>query len=242
VLVSLVGMLGFLSLALLGCGVFESACVGVGFGDACSTPEGPASGPWRAVAQFSSDTCGIDDGSWAEGWTIARSGDAFDLDFPAGGATSCALDGATFTCEDAEYNGLTVALDGAFDSASTGAADLSVQGASCASTASLRLRAAWHDGLSPVDGACPDNFGTYSVPEGGESVAYTIFNRTDAAIGLYELTTVDPVYAGDIAPNTSISANGRLDGYFVLGNGSDESACRYFFRLTEAGQQVVWDG
>jgi hypothetical protein len=193
------------------------------------------------VPTFASDGCAADDGTWSDGWTIARNDGGFDLQWPVDVGAACALDGTAFVCEDAVDAERTLSLSGTFASASAGTASLTVVGADCSSDAEFQLRAAWTDGLVPPDGACPPNYGAYGPSERTEVVGFTVHNRTAASIGLYELSEADPIYAGDIAPGSS-PATGILDGYYALADGFDEAACGLFFRLTVEGQQVVWDG
>lgn len=232
----------FVWFALTGCSTLEAACVGLGFDDACSTAAGPTPGPWRAVAVFSEDACAADDGSWGEGWSVTDTEDGFELQWPVDASTACAVDGSDFTCEDAVASEGTLSLSGTLASASSGTATLAIAGAGCSSAAELELRAAWKDGLVPADGACPDNFGAYGPSERTEVAAFTVHNRTSASIGLYAIGDGEPVFIGDAEAGSSFTTSGTLDAYYVLGTGAEEAACGLFFRLSEDGQDIVWDG
>ena len=119
---------------------------------------------------------------------------------------------------------------------------LTYTGAACVSTATLALRAAGRDGLVPADGACPDDYAAYGPSPRAEWGAFTVHNRTDAPITLYQLGEGDPVLIGDISAQSALPTSGALDGYYDLANGSDVSECAFLFRLTEDGQTIVWDG
>jgi hypothetical protein len=193
------------------------------------------------VAQFSDDGCAADDGTWAEGWSVTDTEDGFELQWPVDVSASCVLDGGAFTCADVVAAEGALTLSGTFTSASSGTAALTITGTACTSAADLDLRAAWKDGLVPAEGACPDNFGAYGVSERTESASFTVHNRTAAPILLYEIGVGAPVLIGELAADSASESTGTLDNYYVLGTGSDPSDCGLFFRLSEDGQDIVWD-